>query len=326
MTGTANYRISRIKTPNFSSLVSFLDINSRYAAAKYGTWTRKWCTVDAAAVHRSTALWETPVGQLFHVHYPKTTLFRVQGPKSTTEHATHVLAAYRASLSSMRAHQVVWEPYRDVLDSLPPYCTAGRHIWRATVPLIYFWIVEDHHPERVFRQFGMKQAPPGLVDTSVELHRISLQGKLETDWVQQHAIYIDRWAHRGERVANAPTLDGDTTYLAAYMAEYRRSTRRYITRESAYWEILVESNVEMLLQCQPGSAMYNQLTKTLDLVGELNRVALDNVRAMASEASTQATTVVGEVVGLEGVDVVEAVEVVEVVLIFTSMTWVTEIL
>nr|POE61374.1 hypothetical protein CFP56_40979 [Quercus suber] len=46
----------------------------------------------------------------------------------------------------------------------------------------------------------------------------------------------------------------------------------------------------MLLQCQPGSAMYNQLTKTLDLVGELNRVALDNVRAMASEASTQATT------------------------------------
>ncbi|KAK7823317.1 serine/threonine-protein phosphatase 7 long form like protein [Quercus suber] len=226
-------------------------------------------------MHRSTALWETPVGQvpIDMPCYEATTTAdgcRWKGPKSTTEHATHVLAAYRASLSSMRAHQVVWEPYRDVLDSLPPYCTAGRHIWRATVPLIYFWIVEDHHPERVFRQFGMKQAPPGLVDTSVELHRISLQCKLETDWVQQHAIYIDRWAHRGERVANAPTLDGDTTYLAAYMAEYRRSTRRYITRESAYWEIL--------------------LTKTLDLVGELNQVALDNVRAMASEASTHATS------------------------------------
>nr|POE96377.1 hypothetical protein CFP56_53950 [Quercus suber] len=52
----------------------------------------------------------------------------------------------------------------------------------------------------------------------------------------------------------------------------------------------VESNVEMLLQCQPGFEIYNQLTKTLDLVGELNRVALDNVRAMASEASTQATS------------------------------------
>nr|POF25143.1 hypothetical protein CFP56_66046 [Quercus suber] len=30
--------------------------------------------------------------------------------------------------------------------------------------------------------------------------------------------------------------------------------------------------------------------KTLDLVGELNRVALDNARAMASEATTQATS------------------------------------
>ena len=77
--------------------------------------------------------------------------------------------------------QVVWESYRDVLELLPPYCIAGRHIWRATVPLIYFWIVEDHHPERVFRQFGMKQVPLDIVDTSVDLHRISLQGKLDKD-------------------------------------------------------------------------------------------------------------------------------------------------
>ena len=135
--------------------------------------------------------------------------------------------------------QVVWEPYRDVLDSLPPYCTAGRHIWKAIVPLIYFWIVEDHYPERVFHQFGMKQAPPDFVDTSVDLHKISLQGKLKRDWVQEHAVYINWWAHRGEHLASAPTLDGDMTYLVAYMEWYRRMTRRYITRESAYWDILV---------------------------------------------------------------------------------------
>nr|POE71205.1 hypothetical protein CFP56_29037 [Quercus suber] len=70
-------------------------------------------------------------------------------------------------------------------------------------------------------------------------------------------------------------------------------TRQPVHRSTALWETpigQVESNVEMLLQCQPGSKIYNQLTKTLDLVGELNRVALDNVRAMASEASTQATS------------------------------------
>ena len=59
------------------------------------------------------------------------------------------------------------------------------------MPLIYFWIVEEHHAERVFRQFGMKQAPLELVDTSVDLHRMSLQGKLERTWLQEHVVYID---------------------------------------------------------------------------------------------------------------------------------------
>ena len=112
------------------------------------------------------------------------------------------------------------------------------------MPLIYFWIVEDHHPERVFRQFGMKQVPPDIVDTFVHLHKISLQGKLDKDWVQEHAVYIDRWAHREEHIADAPALDGDTTYLAAYMESYRMTTRRYITRDSAYWEILVRQQFD----------------------------------------------------------------------------------
>ena len=53
--------------------------------------------------------------------------------------------------------QIVWEPYTHTLGSLPANYTAGQHIWRAEVPLIYFWIVEWHHPERVLRQFRMKQ-------------------------------------------------------------------------------------------------------------------------------------------------------------------------
>ena len=86
--------------------------------------------------------------------------------------------------------------------------------------LIYFWLVEEHHLERVFRQFGMKQAPTDLVDTLVALHRISLQGKLERTWEKEHAVYINRWAHRGDRLAEASTLDGDTTYLVAFMELY----------------------------------------------------------------------------------------------------------
>lgn len=69
----------------------------------------------------------------------------------TTEHATHVLSAYRMSLASLRPNQILWEPYKSMIGSLPSYCTAGQHIWRSTVPLLHFWVVEGHHPERVLR-------------------------------------------------------------------------------------------------------------------------------------------------------------------------------
>ena len=48
--------------------------------------------------------------------------------------------------------------------------------------------------------------------------------------------------------------------------------------------------MEILSQCELDSQVYNHLKSTLDLVRELSRVALENARAMAIEASTQATS------------------------------------
>ena len=99
---------------------------------------------------------------------------------------------------------------------------------------MYFCIVEGHHPERVFCQFGMKQPVPLVVDTSTDLHRISLQGKWDRDWLAEHVAHIQQWANRGQLVCAAPLLDGDTTYLVDYKRWYDRSTRWYIILESAY--------------------------------------------------------------------------------------------
>ena len=79
--------------------------------------------------------------------------------------------------ASVGSLQIVWESYTNYLGSLPAYCMAGQHIWRSIMPLIHFWVVEDHHPEHVLRQFGMKQGIPVDVNTSTELHKITLQGK-----------------------------------------------------------------------------------------------------------------------------------------------------
>ena len=46
--------------------------------------------------------------------------------------------------ASVGSLQIVWELYTNYLGSLPAYCTAGQHIWRSIVPLIHFWVVEDH--------------------------------------------------------------------------------------------------------------------------------------------------------------------------------------
>ncbi|XP_075641428.1 serine/threonine-protein phosphatase 7 long form homolog isoform X2 [Castanea sativa] len=130
--------------------------------------------------------------------------------KITTDHPMHVLRAYRVSLASLRPNQIVWEPYRDYLGSLPAYCTASQHIWRSIVQLIHFWVVEGHHPECVLRQFGMKQGVPNNVDTSIELHKITLQGKHEKNWVQEHATHIARWVAHAT-IAEAPPFHGNTT-------------------------------------------------------------------------------------------------------------------
>ena len=90
-----------------------------------------------------------------------------------------------------------------------------------------------------FRQFGMKQPVPLVVNTSTDLHKISLQGKWEKDWEAEHDVYIQQWANREHEVRAAPPLDGNDTYLVKYMKWYDRSTRRYIIVESAYWELTV---------------------------------------------------------------------------------------
>ena len=85
----------------------------------------------------------------------------------------------------------------------------------------------------------MKQLVPLVVNTSTNLHKISLQGKWEKDWEAEHDVYIQQWANREHEVCAAPLLDGDDTYLVEYMKWYDRSTRRYITVESTYWELTV---------------------------------------------------------------------------------------
>ncbi|KAL0374311.1 UNVERIFIED_CONTAM: hypothetical protein Sradi_3346800 [Sesamum radiatum] len=62
--------------------------------------------------------------------------------------------------------QFIWQPYdmdsdrimADAADFIP-------ELWRSACPLIFYAIVEIHHPKRVLRQFGMRQNIPEMPDS-----------------------------------------------------------------------------------------------------------------------------------------------------------------
>ena len=63
-------------------------------------------------------------------------------------------------------------------------------MWRSRVPLICFWLVEFHLPNRVLRQFGLKQEQPEDADTNHNLHKIDVRGKVDKNWRVEHAVHI----------------------------------------------------------------------------------------------------------------------------------------
>ncbi|KAL0285411.1 UNVERIFIED_CONTAM: hypothetical protein Sangu_2780200 [Sesamum angustifolium] len=98
----------------------------------------------------------------------------------------------------MQYDQFIWQPYDMESNVIMAYAgDFNPQLWRSICPLIFYAIVEMHHPERVLRQFGMMQNIPDQPDTrDMSLHRITRSNRTGTDWVLQHILYITRWQRR----------------------------------------------------------------------------------------------------------------------------------
>nr|POE69157.1 serine/threonine-protein phosphatase 7 long form like [Quercus suber] len=151
----------------------------------------------------------------------------------------------------------------------------GQRIWTSIVPLIHFWVVKGHHLERVLQQFGMKQDIPINVDTSTELHKITLQGKKEKNWAVEHKTHIAKWAAHAI-IADASPFHREMSYNDEYMVWFHPRTVRHITRETSYWDTLVESQLRIMEKCKPGSEIYNDYINALRAIEELGWLTLDD--------------------------------------------------
>ncbi|KAL0392394.1 UNVERIFIED_CONTAM: hypothetical protein Sradi_2462200 [Sesamum radiatum] len=151
-------------------------------------------------------------------------------------------------------------------------------LWRSICPLIFYAIVEMHHPERVLRQFGMMQNFPDQPDTrDMSLHKITRSNRTGTDWVLQHILYITRWQRRYDTVIQdnpfSNRRDTDRGYWEWYNNITRHLFRRLLLRvESGY---------------QPGDApmlqIVTQQVNTLQTLFQSKPVDVEGYRQLVAQ-------------------------------------------
>ncbi|KAI3469043.1 hypothetical protein Pfo_025706 [Paulownia fortunei] len=127
--------------------------------------------------------------------------------------------------------QFIWEPYDisspDIM-VLGPRCNTP--LWRSRCPLINYAIIEFHHPERVMRQFGMRQyIPPDIPAYEHTLHDVDRRGRSGEDWVRYHREYVSQWANRHQFIIINPPITGSDSTEPRYMNWYDGITRRLIS-------------------------------------------------------------------------------------------------
>ncbi|XP_075636600.1 serine/threonine-protein phosphatase 7 long form homolog [Castanea sativa] len=183
------------------------------------------------------------------------------------------LVRYRQLLDSMYPNQVVWQPYEAELGHLPAFCVAGRDMWTARVPLVCFWLVEKHTPDRVLRQFGMVQEIPEDVDTDDALHKIDLRGKIEVDWRVRHFSHIQVWNMRAQKLCHGARLEGAMSSVHPYFGWYGKVTWRFVDHTSASLLITVAMHKQMLMRYVVDSPEHKLITAMLKEGDRLHRLA-----------------------------------------------------
>ena len=145
--------------------------------------------------------------------------------------------------------QVVWQPYEAELGNLPAFCVTGRDVWTARVPLVCFWLVKKHTPDRVICQFGMVQEMPPNVDTDDALHKINLRGKIGVIWRDKDRSHIQVWNSRAQLLYHGAWLECDMSPTHPYFHWYCRVTWKFVDHTTVALLIMVIASTFLFKFC-----------------------------------------------------------------------------
>ncbi|KAL0292181.1 UNVERIFIED_CONTAM: Serine/threonine-protein phosphatase 7 long form [Sesamum angustifolium] len=196
---------------------------------------------------------------------------------SRTHTAHNAIRIIRNTLDRMQENEFIWTPYNgDALDihSLPLFAT--RTPWNIRCPLIHYAIVEMHHPERVFRQFGMVQdIPPNPLISERRLHTIDRRGRHGEDWASFHRDYIVKWNDVQSMLVVRPEIVNGRGTVPDYMNWYHQITRVQISHnigstditgyrptDTRDWEYVYNRMEQLVLDCDNSGDDIQSLRQT----------------------------------------------------------------
>ncbi|GMP47616.1 hypothetical protein CsSME_00015278 [Camellia sinensis var. sinensis] len=171
---------------------------------------------------------ERPIGEGDQLLPPGPRACRWRVPFSHEVISTNVGVIFRDQFDRMVEGEFIWEPYGtedDIIASFPSYCTVGRDIWMARVPLICFDIIDWHLPDQVLRQFGRVQSVPDRFDAHLAMHFRDRRGKMGIDWANEYQSFIGEWNNRRNTIVHAERSNEVLTSSDQYMLWFRRHTR-----------------------------------------------------------------------------------------------------
>ncbi|XP_039834539.1 serine/threonine-protein phosphatase 7 long form homolog [Panicum virgatum] len=136
---------------------------------------------------------------------------------------------YSNALDCLSAAHVEWQPYnREEVQNmeLSPQCTMDTQYWRSVCPLICYYIVEFHLPNRVMRQFGILQTcPPEHLSTSQELHAIDRRKQRGMkNWEEKHVAHVNAWNLRANNIVFGGPVHRDSQFKT-YLEWLKQQTR-----------------------------------------------------------------------------------------------------
>ncbi|XP_021311829.1 serine/threonine-protein phosphatase 7 long form homolog [Sorghum bicolor] len=237
------------------------------------TGTYSWASGVLAYLYRSLceACRRTAMG---NPHHRPTFAHLWDQAKVAFSRTSRAYVQYANELDTLRPSMVNWEPYtaNDALHlGVSSMCSEDEDLYLMICPLICFYAVEWHLPNRVARQFGLcQQWPVPPFDTSVELHKIDRQKQKKTvEFQTLHRQYIEVWDQFHDNLyenEQPHTNYNFRAYLTWYLGVTRTRLKIQWTQEDyAYLESSEDEDTSYDLVARQGTLI--EAAPVLDRVG-----------------------------------------------------------